>query len=65
MFPLLRRNKIGPTRRPLPPPRAVIDHDQDKAMKSVAHISSKSIEPAESGPSIEHVCDLPSSTFYC
>ncbi|KAL8473511.1 hypothetical protein ACS0TY_029688 [Phlomoides rotata] len=52
------RNNTGPRRRPLPPPRAVIEYDQDKAMKSVAHISSSKVEPAESGPSIEHACPI-------
>ncbi|KAK6150771.1 hypothetical protein DH2020_015703 [Rehmannia glutinosa] len=44
----------GPKRKPLPPPREVIEHDNAK--KSLPHLTS--LEPAESGPSAEQVCPI-------
>ncbi|XP_051126651.1 E3 ubiquitin-protein ligase RGLG3 [Andrographis paniculata] len=44
----------GPRRKPLPPPREVIEHDD--AMRALP--KSTNLEPAESGPSAELVCPI-------
>ncbi|XP_057770161.1 E3 ubiquitin-protein ligase RGLG3 [Salvia miltiorrhiza] len=47
----------GPRKQPLPPPHAIIDHDKEKATRSIAHMSS--LEPAESaGPPAEQACPI-------
>ncbi|KAH6765479.1 Copine phospholipid-binding family [Perilla frutescens var. hirtella] len=50
------KHSSGSRKRPLPPPHAVIEHDQDKATKLVARLSS--MEPDESGPPAEQVCPI-------
>lgn len=50
------KHSSGSRKRPLPPPPAVIKHDQDKATRSVARLSS--LEPADSGPPAEQACPI-------
>ncbi|KAG8383867.1 hypothetical protein BUALT_Bualt04G0058300 [Buddleja alternifolia] len=48
------KSNAGPRRKPLPPPREVIDHDN--AIKSLPR--STSLEPVESGSSTDQACPI-------
>lgn len=50
------KHSSGSRKRPLPPPPAVIGHDQDRATRPVARLSS--LEPADSGPPAEQACPI-------